>query len=95
MVNYTEAGVLSPAGGLIFGGGMDGDFMALDAETGKPLWHVYLAGANTSGPISYAVDGKQCIVGTCSGAMFAFTARFRTPLDLRHKGRFSRLLNEY
>jgi alcohol dehydrogenase (cytochrome c) len=72
MVNNTEAGVLSTAGGLVFGGGMDGDFMALDAETGKPLWHVYLGGPNTSGPISYAVDGKQYIVGTGAGVMFAF-----------------------
>jgi alcohol dehydrogenase (cytochrome c) len=72
MVSNTEAGVLSTAGGLVFGGGMDGDFMALDAETGKALWHVYLGGANTSGPISYAVDGKQYIVGTGAGVMFVF-----------------------
>jgi alcohol dehydrogenase (cytochrome c) len=72
MVNYTEAGVLSTAGGLVFGGGMDGDFMALDAQTGKALWHAYLGGANTSGPISYAVDGKQYVVGTGAGVMFVF-----------------------
>jgi alcohol dehydrogenase (cytochrome c) len=72
MVNNTECGVLSTAGGLVFGGGMDGDFVALDAETGKPLWHVYLGGANASGPISYAVDGKQYIIGTGAGAMYAF-----------------------
>jgi alcohol dehydrogenase (cytochrome c) len=72
MVAFTECGVLSTAGGLVFGGGMDGDFMALDAETGKALWHAYLGGANTSGPISYAVDEKQYIVGTGAGVMFAF-----------------------
>ena len=68
----TESGVLSTAGGLVFGGGMDGDFIALDAKTGKPLWHVYLGGANASGPISYAVNGKQYIVGTGDGTMYAF-----------------------
>jgi alcohol dehydrogenase (cytochrome c) len=72
MVSYTESGVLSTAGDLIFGGGIDGDFMALDAKTGNPLWHVYLDGANASGPISYAVDGKQYIVGTGGGAMYVF-----------------------
>jgi len=46
--------------------------MALDAETGKALWHAYLGGANTNGPMSYAVDGKQYIVGTGAGVMFAF-----------------------
>ena len=72
MVNNTESGVLSTAGGLVFGGGMDGDFMALDAKTGAPLWHAYLGGPNASGPISYAVDGKQYIIGTGEGTMYAF-----------------------
>ena len=72
MVNNTECGVLSTAGDLVFGGGMDGNFVALDAKTGKPLWHAYLGGANASGPISYAVNGKQYIIGTGGGAMYAF-----------------------
>jgi alcohol dehydrogenase (cytochrome c) len=72
MVDYTECGVLSTAGGLVFGGGMDGNFMALDAVTGKPLWHVYLGGANASGPMTYSVNGKQYIIGTGADTMFAF-----------------------
>ena len=72
MVNYTESGVLSTAGGLVFGGGMDGDFVALDAHTGELLWHAYLGGPNASGPISYAVKGKQYIVGTGEGTMYVF-----------------------
>jgi alcohol dehydrogenase (cytochrome c) len=72
MVNNTESGVLSTAGDLVFGGGMDGDFVALDAETGKCLWSVYLGGPNASGPISYAVNGKQYIIGTGEGTMYAF-----------------------
>ncbi len=72
MVNYTENGVLSTAGDLVFGGGMDGDFVALDANTGELLWSVYLGGANASGPISYAVNGKQYIVGSGAGTMYVF-----------------------
>jgi alcohol dehydrogenase (cytochrome c) len=72
MVNYTENGVLSTAGDLVFGGGMDGDFVALDAKTGELLWSVYLGGANSSGPISYAVNGKQYIVGSGAGTMYVF-----------------------
>jgi alcohol dehydrogenase (cytochrome c) len=72
MVNYTESGVLSTAGDLVFGGGMEGNFVALDAKTGELLWHVNLGGPNASGPISYAVDGKQYIVGTGQGSMFVF-----------------------
>jgi alcohol dehydrogenase (cytochrome c) len=73
MVAYTESGVLSTAGDLVFGGGMEGNFVALDARTGELLWHVNLGGPNASGPISYAVDGKQYIVGTGQGSMFVFS----------------------
>jgi alcohol dehydrogenase (cytochrome c) len=72
MVSYTESGVLSTAGGLVFGGGMEGNFVALDARTGEPLWHANLGGPNASGPISYAVDGKQYIVGTGEGTLYVF-----------------------
>ena len=73
MVNFTESGVLSTAGDLVFAGGMEGNFVALDAKTGERLWSVNLGGTNASGPISYAVDGKQYIVGTGQGAMFVFS----------------------
>jgi alcohol dehydrogenase (cytochrome c) len=72
MVNYTESGVLSTGSDLVFGGGMDGNFVSLDARTGELLWHVYLGGPNASGPISYSVNGKQYIVGTGEGTMYTF-----------------------
>ena len=72
MVNYTENGVLSTAGDLVFGGGMDGDFVALNAHTGELLWHAYLGGPNASGPITYSVSGKQYVVGTGEGTMYVF-----------------------
>jgi outer membrane protein assembly factor BamB len=72
MSNYTESGVLSTAGGLVVVGGMDGTFVALDARTGEVLWHAYLGGPNASGPISYAVNGKQYIIGTGEGTMYSF-----------------------
>jgi outer membrane protein assembly factor BamB len=51
---------------------MEGNFVALNAKTGEALWHVNLGGPNASGPISYAVNGKQYIIGTGEGAMYAF-----------------------
>jgi hypothetical protein len=51
---------------------MDGDFVALDGKTGELLWGVYLGGPNASGPISYAVNGRQYIIGTGAGTMYAF-----------------------
>jgi len=72
MVNYTESGVLSTGGDLVFGGGMEGNFVALNARTGQLLWHVNLGGPSASGPISYSVNGKQYIIGTGEGTMYAF-----------------------
>ena len=53
-------------------GGTRRSVVALDAKTGELLWHVNLGGPNASGPISYAVDGKQYVVGTGQGSMFIF-----------------------
>ena len=46
--------------------------VALDARTGERLWYHNLGGPNASGPISYAVDGKQYVVGTGQGTLFVF-----------------------
>ncbi len=73
MVDFTESGVLTTASDLLFAGGREGLFFALDARTGERLWHVNLGGPSASGPISYAVDGKQYVVGTGAGAMFVFS----------------------
>jgi outer membrane protein assembly factor BamB len=57
---------------LGFGGGQDGDFVALDANTGAPVWSTFLGGANASGPMTYSVNGKQYVIGTAAGTMYAF-----------------------
>jgi len=36
------------------------------------LWSVYLGGANASGPMTYAVNTKQYVVGTGAGTMYVF-----------------------
>ena len=72
MVKNTENGVLSTAGDLVFGGGMDGGFVALDAKAGELRWSVYPGGANSGGPFSYAVNEKQYIVGSGAGTMDVF-----------------------
>ena len=36
-------GILSTAGHLVFGGTLEGQFFALDAATGKELWHALSA----------------------------------------------------
>ena len=68
----TRAGVLSTAGGLVFGSGDDGSFFALDSKTGKPLWHYQTGGTITSNPISYSVDGKQHVAIAAGHALYVF-----------------------
>lgn len=60
------AGVTPTAGGLVFTGDMAGNFLALNAETGKPLHKFNTGGAIAGGVITYALEGRQ-YVATTSG----------------------------
>jgi alcohol dehydrogenase (cytochrome c) len=66
------AGVLSTGGGLVFSGSDEGNFFALDALTGKPLWDFQTGGAITSNPISFTVDGKQCVAVAADRVLYIF-----------------------
>ena len=52
-------GVLATKGGVVFVAAAEGQLIALDAKTGKPLWHFRTSGPISASPIGYAVDGKQ------------------------------------
>ncbi len=52
---------LSTAGGLVFTGDVEGNFMAVDARTGERLWHFRTSSGHRGSAISYAVGGKQYI----------------------------------
>ena len=67
------AGVLSTAGGLVFGGTPEGNFFTLDAATGKPLWDFQAGAAVYANPISYQFEGKQYIAITAGRTLIAFT----------------------
>jgi alcohol dehydrogenase (cytochrome c) len=68
-------GVLSTAGGLIFGGTEEGDIFALDAITGKSLWRFQAGGSVKSNPMSYQSEGKQYIAIAAGAAIFTFALR--------------------
>jgi len=66
-------GLLSTAGGLVFGNDGGGNFVSYDAQTGTPLWHAGL-GVNTSnGPETFLLDGKQFIVVGAGDTLYAFS----------------------
>jgi len=66
------ASVLSTAGGLVFSGTDEGNFYALDARTGKPLWDFQTGGSISSNPISFTMDGRQYVAITADRVLYVF-----------------------
>ena len=65
--------MLATAGGLVFSGDDEGDFFALDANTGSLLWRFTIGGFDPRGSsVTYSVDGKQYIVVPSIGIYVAF-----------------------
>ncbi len=73
MTDVTDSGILTTASDLLFTGGREGHFQALDARTGALLWKINLGAAINSGPMSYRVGNKQyvSIVSGLSLSVFA------------------------
>jgi alcohol dehydrogenase (cytochrome c) len=72
-----SAGLLTTAGRLLFSG--DGNYLiALDAATGKTLWHAKV-GAVTNAPETYMLDGHQYVLATGGGQLFAFVLNQAPP----------------
>ena len=68
-------GVLATAGNIVFGSVRDGNLVALDAATGKHLWH-FPTGANmAASPISYAVGGRQFVAVAAGNVIYSFALR--------------------
>jgi alcohol dehydrogenase (cytochrome c) len=70
-----EGGVLTTASNVLFAGGSNGQFVALDARDGKLLWETNLGPSVSAGPMSYQVGGKQYISIQAGTALYTFTLR--------------------
>jgi alcohol dehydrogenase (cytochrome c) len=66
------AGTLSTAGGVVFFGDDDGQLVALDAATGKHLWHYYMGQLLTASPMTFSVNGKQYVSIAAASDVFTF-----------------------
>ena len=75
MADVTDAGVLTTASGLLFSGGRDGNFYALDAKTGALLWKTQLGGPIAAGPMSYSINGRQFIAVNAGTTMYVFAVK--------------------
>ena len=69
------SGILTTASDLLFAGGRDGHFVALDARNGALIWKTALGGAIIMGPMTYAVDGKQYVAVNAGNSLFVFGLR--------------------
>ena len=71
----TEGGILTTTSNVLFAGGRDGQFVALDARYGSKLWETNLGPSVSAGPITYMVDGKQYLSIQAGNALYTFALR--------------------
>ena len=71
----SSAGMLATRGGLVFTGKMTGEFVALDADTGKTLWQFKTGSSVNSTAITYTHNGRQ-YVSIASGLGGALATRY-------------------
>jgi alcohol dehydrogenase (cytochrome c) len=75
MNDVTDAGILTTASDLLFSGGREGYFFALDARNGSLLWKAAVGGAVASGPMTYSVGGRQYVAVAAGNSLFSFALR--------------------
>jgi alcohol dehydrogenase (cytochrome c) len=75
MNDVTDAGILTTASDLLFSGGREGYFYALDARTGALLWRATVGGSVASGAMTYSVGGRQYVGVAAGNSLFTFALR--------------------
>jgi alcohol dehydrogenase (cytochrome c) len=69
------AGVMSTAGGLVFAGTNEGNFIALDAKNGKSVWDFQTGAAIRANPVSFGLDAEQFVSIASGNAIYVFHVR--------------------
>ena len=76
MYDLTDSGILTTASDLLFTGGRDGYFQALDARTGALLWKSSFGSVQMlNGPMTYQVDGRQYVAIIGGNVLAAYALR--------------------
>ena len=66
-------GLMATGGGLVFGASNEGNFFALDAETGASLWDFQAGAPARSNPMSFELDGRQRVVMHAGNAVYVLS----------------------
>ena len=74
-VDVTDSGILTTASDVLFSGGREGYFYALNAQTGALLWKSSVGGPVVSGPMSYAIGGRQFVAVSAGNSLFVYALR--------------------
>jgi alcohol dehydrogenase (cytochrome c) len=69
---HSSGGTMTTAGGLVFFGDDAGSLEAVDARTGKPLWHFNTGQDMSASPMSYAIADKQYLAIAAGSNIFSF-----------------------
>jgi len=56
----------------VFTGDSEGNFVALDAASGKALWHFQTGSAVYAAPMSFAIDGKEYVAIAAGSSLYTF-----------------------
>ena len=76
--DVSDSGMLTTASDLLFTGGREGHFHALDARNGKLLWKTSLGAQIVMAPITFMVDGVQYVSVISGHALVTFAERLTT-----------------
>jgi alcohol dehydrogenase (cytochrome c) len=68
----SAGGVMATAGGLVFFGDDAQSFEAVDASSGKPLWHFNTGQTISASPMTYAVHARQYVAIAAGSDVFSF-----------------------
>ncbi len=71
-LGQSWGGTMTTAGGLVFFGNDTEAFEAVDAATGKSLWHFTTGQSMHASPMSYAAGGKQYVAIASGSDLFSF-----------------------
>src|SRR5579864_753597 len=69
---HSSGGTMTTAGGLLFFADDAGSFEAVEAQTGKSIWHVNTGQVSSASPMTYAVGGKQYVTVAAGSDVFSF-----------------------
>ena len=71
-LGHSSAGTMTTASGLVFFGDDTRALEAVEARTGKPLWHFNTGQNIAASPMSYAVGTKQYVAIAAGSDVFTF-----------------------